>query len=42
MVTFYLTQFTAVLPTIFQSLMLALILTYQRWYLDDGENAQDA
>jgi hypothetical protein len=39
MVTFYLTQFTAVLPTIFQFLMLALILTYQRWYLDKADDS---
>ena len=39
MVTFYLTQFTAVLPTIFQFLMLALILTYHRWYLDEADDS---
>ena len=35
MVTFYLTQFTAIIPTIGQFLMLGLILAYQDWYLDD-------
>jgi len=35
MLTFYLTQFTAVIPTIFQFFMLGFILTYQRWYLED-------
>jgi hypothetical protein len=37
MVTFYLTQFTAIFPTIFQFLMLGLLLTYQTWYLDADE-----
>ncbi len=40
MVTFYLNQFTAVIPTILQFLMLTLILTYQRWYLDADEIAE--
>ena len=35
MVTFYLTQFTAIIPTISQFLMLGLILAYQSWYLKD-------
>ena len=39
MVTFYLTQFTAIIPTIIQFLMLALVLAYQRWYLDEPEEA---
>ncbi len=40
MLTFYLTQFTAVIPTIFQFLMLGFILAYQRWYLEDeGESS---
>ena len=34
LVTFYLTQFTAIIPTITQFLMLGLILAYQDWYLD--------
>ena len=35
MVTFYLSQFTAIIPTIGQFIMLGLILAYQHWYLDD-------
>jgi hypothetical protein len=34
LITFYLDQFTAVLPTIYQFLFLLIILTYQRWYID--------
>ena len=37
-VTFYLTQFTAIIPTIGQFLMLGLILSYQKWYLDADES----
>ena len=42
LVTFYLTQFTAVFPTIFQFVMLGLVLTYQRWYLyrDDEDETE--
>jgi len=36
--TFYLTQFTAVIPTIFQFLLLGFILAYQRWYLEEDED----
>ena len=34
MVTFYVTQFSAIGPTLVQFVMLVLILTYQAWYLD--------
>ncbi len=33
LITFYLNQFAAVLPTLFQFAFLLLILSYQRWYL---------
>ena len=33
LVTFYLNQFAAILPTLFQFAFLLVILTYQRWYL---------
>ncbi len=42
LVTFYLTQFTAIFPTIFQFLMLALILSYQAWYLNAPDSRQSA
>ncbi len=34
LITFYLDQFTAILPTLFQFGLLLLVLAYQRWYLD--------
>jgi hypothetical protein len=34
--TFYMDQFTAVLPTLFQFLVLILVVSYQRWYLFDS------
>jgi hypothetical protein len=39
LVTFYLDQFTAVLPTIYQFAFLLVILAYQRWYLDIEDEA---
>jgi hypothetical protein len=36
LVTFYLNQFTAIIPTMIQFLMLGILLTYQAWYLDGG------
>lgn len=35
LITFYLDQFTAVFPGLFQFVFLLLILAYQRWYLDE-------
>jgi len=35
LITFYLNQFTAILPAIFQLGFLLLILAYRRWYLAD-------
>ena len=32
-VTFYMDQFTAVIPTLFQFLVMVLVISYQRWYL---------
>jgi len=32
-VTFYMDQFTAVIPTLFQFLIMVLVVSYQRWYL---------
>lgn len=34
LVTFYLDQFTAIIPTLFQFGFLLLILAYQRWYVE--------
>lgn len=34
LITFYLDQFTAILPTLFQFGLLLFVLAYQRWYLD--------
>jgi hypothetical protein len=36
LVTFYLDQFTAILPTLFQFALLFLVLSYQRWHLDQN------
>jgi len=33
LITFYLDQFTAILPTLFQFAFLLIILAYQHWYL---------
>ena len=33
LITFYLNQFTAVVPTLYQFVFLLVILAYQRWYL---------
>jgi hypothetical protein len=33
LITFYLSQFTAIIPTLFQFGFLMVILTYRRWYL---------
>jgi hypothetical protein len=32
-IPFYLSQFTAVIPTLFQFGLLMIILAYRRWYL---------
>jgi len=39
LVTFYLDQFTAILPTLFQFSLLLLVLAYQRWYLEQKTQA---
>ena len=42
MVTFYLNQFTAIISSIGQFIMLGLIIAYQRWYLNQSdEQAND-
>jgi preprotein translocase subunit SecG len=33
LITFYLNQFTAIVPTLFQFALLLVILAYQQWYL---------
>lgn len=40
LITFYLDQFTAILPTLFQFGLLLIILAYQRWYLDQKSQAE--
>jgi hypothetical protein len=35
LITFYLDQFTAILPALFQLGFLLLILAYRRWYIAD-------
>ena len=37
LLTFYLDQFTAVLPTLYQFGLLLVIITYQRWHVNPGE-----
>ncbi|HEY54655.1 MAG TPA: hypothetical protein G4N94_14510 [Caldilineae bacterium] len=37
LVTFYLDQFTAVIPTLFQFGFLLLIVAYQRWYVEPAQ-----
>jgi hypothetical protein len=40
LITFYLDQFTAIVPTLFQFIFLLIILVYQQWYLvpEKGQN----
>jgi len=33
LITFYLNQFTAIVPTLFQFAFLLVILAYKQWYL---------
>ncbi len=42
LITFYLDQFTAILPTLFQFGFLLLVLAYQRWYLDKNQQVTAA
>jgi len=42
LVTFYMDQFTAVMPTLFQFAVMLLVISYQRWYLRDSPYHQTA
>jgi hypothetical protein len=40
LITFYLDQFTAIVPTLFQFAFLLIILVYQHWYLSPEQQPQ--
>jgi hypothetical protein len=42
LLTFYLDQFTAVLPTLFQFGVLVISLQYRQWYLASNRDRQRA